>query len=299
LAGAVVVQDLITMTGVIRMSALPTRLFALLGVLPLMTVMLVAAPTDAARAWAPEATATIKPGIQMYTGDAQCTGNFVFKDRVGHVYVGYAAHCAGRGQDTDTNGCTTPTHPVGTKVDFVTGGSVLSAGTTVGTGHLAYTSWGTMQRLHVRNANRCAYNDFALVRVDRASVGKVNPTVPGFGGPTGVAPLLSAGAPIYTVGSSSLRGSTAQKSGNVLDRVGGGLGYSISTSNPGIPGDSGSGFMDSLGRVTGVLSTINVGFSVTPVSNTMGNLGAELVWAQKYSGIPGLVLVRGTRSFRP
>ncbi|MCW2857692.1 MAG: hypothetical protein JWR52_3307 [Marmoricola sp.] len=164
------------------MSALPKRLMAALGVLPLVLVVLAAAPTDAARAWAPEATATITPGVQMYTGDAQCTGNFVFRDRAGHVYVGYAAHCAGRGQDTDTNGCTTPTNPVGTKVDFVTGGNFLFAGTTVGTGRLAYTSWGTMQRLKTRNANRCAYNDFALVRVDRASVWKVNPTVPGFGG---------------------------------------------------------------------------------------------------------------------
>ncbi|MCW2754216.1 MAG: hypothetical protein JWQ32_1627 [Marmoricola sp.] len=281
------------------MSVLPTRLLAALGVLPLVIVTLVAAPTDAARAWAPEARAAIKPGIQMYTAGAQCTGNFVFADRAGHVYVGYAAHCAGRGQNTDTNGCTTPTNPVGVKVDFVTGGNFLFSGTTVGTGHLAYTSWGTMQRLKIRNANRCAYNDFALVRVDRGSVGKVNPTVPGFGGPTGIAPLLSAGAAVYTVGSSSLRGSTVQKTGNVLARVGGGLAYEVNTSNPGIPGDSGSGFMDSFGRVAGVLSTINVGLSLTPVSNTMGNLGAELAWAQRYSGIVGLRLVRGTRAFRP
>ncbi|MCW2857693.1 MAG: hypothetical protein JWR52_3308 [Marmoricola sp.] len=57
--------------------------------------------------------------------------------------------------------------------------------------------------------------------------------------------------------------------------------------------------MDSFGRVAGVLSTINIGLSLTPVSNTMGNLGAELAWAQKYSGIRGLRLVRGTRAFRP
>lgn len=281
------------------MTALPTRLLAALCALPLVVVMLTASPTDAARAWAPEARAAITPGIQMYTANAQCTGNFVFKDRAGHVYVGYAAHCAGRGQDTDTNGCTTPTNPVGTPVDFVTGGNFFFSGTTVGHGRLAYTSWGTMQRLKVKNANRCAYNDFALVRLDKASIAKVNPTVPGFGGPTGIAPLLAAGAPVYTVGSSSLRGSTAQKSGNVLDRVGGGLAYSVSTSNPGIPGDSGSGFMDRFGRIAGVLSTINVGFSLTPVSNTMGNLGAELAWAQKYSGIRGLTLVHGTRGFKP
>jgi hypothetical protein len=33
------------------------------------------------------------------------------------------------------------------------------------------------------------------------------------------------------------------------------------------------------------------------VTNTMGNLVYELSWAQKYSGIVGLVLVNGTRGF--
>lgn len=282
------------------MSAAPTRLLAALGALPLVLVSLVASPTaDAARAWAPEATATIKPGVQMVTGDAQCTGNFVFKDAAGNVYVGYAAHCAGRGKDTQTNGCTTPTWTVGKAVTFVKGGNLFSAGTAVGTGRLAYTSWGTMQRLKVKNAARCAYNDFALVRVDRASVARVNPTVPGFGGPIGIAALLKTGAPVYTVGSSSLRGTTAKKTGKILGVVGGGLAYSVRTGNPGIPGDSGSGFLDASGRIVGVLSTINIGFSLQPVTNTMGNIGAELAWAQKYSGIKGLVLVAGTRSFKP
>ncbi|MCW2784514.1 MAG: hypothetical protein JWP74_1031 [Marmoricola sp.] len=283
------------------MSVVRVRLLAtLLGVVPLIGLVLVAAPTaDASRAWAPEATATIKPGVQMYTGDAQCTGNFVFKDKAGHVYVGYAAHCAGTGSDSQTNGCKTSSRKIGTEVDFVTGGNFFSAGTTVGKGKLAYSSWVTMHQRRTTNVNRCAYNDFALVRVDPGSVGKVNPTVPTFGGPTGVAPLLAVGAPIYTIGSSSLRGTTAAKTGTVLAVDGGGFAYDVRTGNPGVPGDSGSGFLDSKGRVTGVLSTLNVGIALMPVTNTMGNLTAELDWAQKYSGIKGLVLVHGTRGFKP
>src|SRR4051812_9416301 len=60
----------------------------------------------ATAAWAPAATATIHPGVMMYTDGAQCTANFVFTDSAGDVFVGYAAHCAGTGQATDTNGCT-------------------------------------------------------------------------------------------------------------------------------------------------------------------------------------------------
>ena len=43
-----------------------------------------------------------------------------------------------------------------------------------------------MQANGESNADTCAYNDLALVKLDPADVGKVNPSVPGFGGPTGV-----------------------------------------------------------------------------------------------------------------
>jgi len=279
-------------------------LVAALGVLPVVAALLsVGSTAEARRTWAPEATAKIQPGIQMYTAGAQCTANFVFKDAANNVYVGYAAHCAGKGESSDTNGCTTPSLPLGTPVSFVSGGNFFSSGKTVGRGKLAYSSWISMQKRKPKNAVRCGLNDFALVRVDRASVKDVNPTVPTFGGPVGLAaPPLSAGAKIYTIGNSSLRtGTPAKKSGKILARVGSRpvLGYDIQTANPGIPGDSGSGFMDSRGRAAGVLSTINIGLSLTPVTNTMGNLYYELAWAKKYSGIKGLVLVNGTRGFTP
>jgi hypothetical protein len=237
----------------------------------------------------------------MYTAGAQCTANFVFKDKAGNVYVGYAAHCAGKGESNDTNGCKTASLPMGTPVQFVTGGTFLTGGKLVGTGKLAYSSWASMHKYKTKNANRCAYNDFALVRLAKASVKNVNPTVPTYGGPIGLAtPPLVAKAAIYTVGNSSLRtGTPVAKTGEVLDRVAGSpvLAYEIQTDSPGIPGDSGSGFMDGKGRAAGVLSTITIGLGLNPVTNTMGNLVYELSWAQKYSGIVGLVLVNGTRGF--
>lgn len=285
------------------MSAAPARLFAaLLGTVALIAGVAASGPTaNAAPTWAPEKWAKIKPGVQMLTDGAQCTANFVFKDGAGRVYVGYAAHCAGTGSSSDTDGCTTKSLPLGTKVQFGTGGNLFSSGDIVGTGTLAYSSWRTMQRRGTTDPARCAYNDFALVRVDPGSVSKVNPTVPTWGGPNAIASTtLKVGTTIYTVGNSSLRsGTAAATTGSILRVVGGGLAYDIRTSNPGIPGDSGSGFMDARGRAAGVLSTISVGISLTPVTNTIGDLYRELRYAQLYSGISGLVLAKGTRPFAP
>lgn len=53
-------------------------------------------------------------------------------------------------------------------------------------GTLAYNSWLTMQAAGGGDPDTCAYNDLALIRLDPTDVGKVNPSVPGYGGPTGV-----------------------------------------------------------------------------------------------------------------
>lgn len=283
------------------MSLTRTRLFALLAALVVAVAAMGAlTPSGAVPRWASVSTATIRPGIQMVTQGAQCTANFVYYDAAGNVYLGMAAHCAGKGSSSDINGCTTPSYPLGTTVEFRRGGNLFTSGTLVGRGTLAYSSWLNMQRLHTTNTARCTYNDLALVKVNVADRGKVNPTVPVWGGPRtiGGAPL-APGAKLYTVGNSSLRFGTGfgqGKTGSVIDRVAG-LAYEIKTGSPGIPGDSGSGFMDATGRAMGVLSTIEVGLSLNPVTNTMGDLYAELTWARNYSGIRGLMLAAGTQPF--
>ena len=91
--------------------AIPRRLAGAASVLAsavLAAALSTAAPAGAATTaadWAPADSAEITPGVQMYTEGAQCTGNFVFSDGAGNTYVGYAAHCAGTGAATDTNGC--------------------------------------------------------------------------------------------------------------------------------------------------------------------------------------------------
>src|SRR5688500_19142248 len=78
-------------------------------------------------AWAPADTAQIHPGTMMYTDGAQCTANFVFTNGAS-VYVGYAAHCAGTGEATDTNGCDAGSLTLGMRVEFVEGGRHVSDG---------------------------------------------------------------------------------------------------------------------------------------------------------------------------
>ncbi|MDN4162213.1 hypothetical protein [Nocardioides abyssi] len=276
---------------------------ALLASAVLGGAMVSAVPASAAPQWAPAGSAKIHPGVQMYTAGGQCTGNFVFTDASSNVYVGYAAHCAGTGEATDTDGCLAASLPLGTKVTFNEGGSLLAEGTKVGGGTLVYSSWDTMRRLGTKDATTCAYNDFALVKVDAADVGKVNPSIPFWGGPTGIdTDGTTAGEQVYSYGNSSLRFGLellSPKTGISLgDTAGdGGWSHPLYTLTPGVPGDSGSAFVDKQGEAIGTLSTL--GLAPLPLSNNIGDLGKELAFAQQHSGISGLQLVEGTEPFDP
>jgi hypothetical protein len=269
---------------------------------------MIAAPTSATAAgnvtvaWAPAASATITPGVQTNTaGSGQCTANFVFTDDAGNVYLGQAAHCASTGEATDTDGCLAASLPLGTRVTFNRGGSLLSSGTQVGAGTLVYSSWLTMQSAGESDADVCAYNDFALVQVDAADVSKVNPSIPFWGGPTGINTTGTAvGDTVYSFGNSGLRFGVEQlspKQGISLGTTGSGWTHPVYTMTPGVPGDSGSAFLDGSGRALGTLSTLAI--APLPASNGVGDLSHELAYAQANSGIAGLALANGTEPFSP
>ena len=243
----------------------------------------------AASAWAPAGSATIHPGVMTFTNGAQCTSNFVFQD-ASNVYLGQAAHCSGTGAATDTNGCTSSSLPVGTPVD-VTGASKP--------GTLVYNSWITMQAKGETNADACAYNDLALVKIDPADVSKVNPSVPGFGGPTGVSTVGGLGSTVYSYGNSELRGGVTKlspKQGVIVQNQGNGWSHNAYTVTPGIPGDSGSGFMNASGGAVGVLSTVEL--APEPASNNFGDIGKEIAYMHANSSFSGANLVPGTQPFK-
>lgn len=252
-------------------------------------------------AYASAETATIHPGTMMYTDGAQCTANFVFTDSSGATYVGYAAHCAGQGAATDTDGCDTDSLPLGTRVEFVEGGSLVDGGEVVGSGTLAYSSWLAMQRAGETDADACAYNDFALVKVAADSVADVNPSVPFWGGPTGLDTNgTRATDDVYSYGNSSLRGGAeplSPKRGSSLGDEGNGWSHTVYTATPGIPGDSGSAFLSESGQAVGTLSTVQL--APLAGANGVSDLAKELDYARTVGGVSGLALVDGTEPFTP
>jgi hypothetical protein len=261
-----------------------------LAALAATTCLILAAAGSAAAAptWAPAAIAPVHPGVMTFTAGAQCTSNFVFYDAANTVYLGQAAHCAGTGGNTETNGCSAGTLPVGTPVE-VDGASQP--------GTLAYSSWATMQSNGETDANTCAYNDISLIKLDPADYGKVNPSVPTLGGPTGITTSTQLGDTVFSYGNSSLRAGItllSPKEGKSLGTDGNGWTHQVYTVSPGIPGDSGSGFMDDQGRAFGVLSTLQLAPLVG--ANGVSDLSRMLAYMKAHGG-PDVTLAQGTQAF--
>src|SRR3954447_1252350 len=160
------------------------------------SLVTLAVTASGASAWAPASTATVHPGIQTFTNGSQCTANFVYTDGT-NTYLGQAAHCSGTGGNTATNGCSSPSLPNGTPVD-------------IGTGHpatMVYNSWNAMQAQGETDANTCQYNDIALLQLSAADVANTNPSIPFWGGPTGVNTTgTQVGDEVESYGNSELRG---------------------------------------------------------------------------------------------
>jgi hypothetical protein len=258
---------------------LVTALVAVAGLLAL---------AGTASAWAPAATASVHPGVMTFTDGAQCTANFVFSDGT-NTYIGQAAHCSGTGGATETNGCDSASLPVGTPVE-VDGASRP--------GTMVYNSWITMQQAGETDPDTCQYNDLALVQLDPADVPNVNPSVPYWGGPVGLGGATAQGEKVYSYGNSSLRAGVATlspKTGLSLGTDSGGWNHTVYTATPGIPGDSGSGFLDKSGKAFGVLSTV----AIAPLagSNGVGDLANELGYLHSHTSFTGVQLVNGTEPF--
>jgi hypothetical protein len=249
----------------------------------------VSAPVaSAAPTWAPAATAPIHPGVQTFTEGAQCTANFVFYDAT-DVYIGQAAHCSGTGGSTETDGCTSASLPIGTPVE-VTGASQP--------GVLVYNSWITMQAAGETDPDTCAYNDFALVRLAPVDAANVNPSIPFFGGPTGIDTDGTApGQQVYSYGNSSLRFGITQlspKRGISTGDAGNGWSHNVFTLTPGIPGDSGSAFLASDGKALGTLSTLQLAPFVG--ANGVGDISREFAYLGSHTSF-SVQLALGTEAF--
>jgi hypothetical protein len=247
----------------------------------------IAAPAAAEPTWAPADSATVHPGVQTVTEGGQCTSNFVYFDGANNVYLGQAAHCSSTGGSTETDGCDSGSQPLGTPVE-VEGASKP--------GTMVYNSWLTMQANGESDPDTCAYNDLALVKLDPADYGKVNPSIPFWGGPTGITDTVAQGEKVLSYGNSSLRLGITQlspKEGLSLGQTGNGWSHEVYTVTPGIPGDSGSAFINRDGKAFGVLSTLQIAPKVG--ANGVGDLSRELAYANANGA--GVTLANGTEPF--
>jgi hypothetical protein len=257
-----------------------------------------AAPVEAGSpvvtGWAPAGRAAIHPGVVTETaGGGTCTANFVFTqgDR---VFLGQAAHCAGTGAATETDGCRSATGPLGTDV------TIHGSDGRNRTGDMVYSSWVAMQADGEPDRDVCAYNDFALIELSSGDTADVNPSVPFFGGPTGLhegavqvdSQVLGYGNSTTRLGIEALR----PKVGTVVSSVPGGFSHEVYAVSPGIPGDSGAGYLTDDGAAVGLLSTLNL--APLPVSNGMTDLRKALQYAASH-GFADLDLEPGTEQFTP
>lgn len=261
-----------------------------LAALVVVTPML---PADAAAGddeWAPVDEATVTPGAQTITGGAgQCTANFVFTEAQ-DVYLGQAAHCASLAGPTATNGCETDALPLGTKV-------AIEGADHPGT--LAYSSWTTMKTVGEQDVDTCRFNDFALVKIHPDDRDKVNPSMPVFGGPTGLNTSgTQFGDPVYGYGDSQLRlgiEPLSPKEGVSRGTSADGWTHNIYVVTPGIPGDSGGPVLDEDGKALGILSTVML--APNPGSNEVTDVSRALAYANQHTAFE-FGLVPGTEGFR-
>jgi hypothetical protein len=270
---------------------LRARLRVPVPILLVPALLMLASPAASAAVppgWAPASTAAIHPGIETYTQGSQCTANFVYVDGA-HVYLGQAAHCSSTDSSGETDGCRGHSLPLGTEV------RVIGAGRP---GTMVYNSWLAMQGSGEKDASTCAYNDLALIRIDPADVPAVNPSMPAWGGPVGLNTTGTAsGDPVYSYGHSSLLlglGALGPRQGQSRGDQGEGWSHIVLEYPPGIPGDSGSAFLDAHGNALGVLSTINIG---TDFSNGLGDLSRELAYLHTHTPLTAVRIALGTEPF--
>ncbi|MGB0652893.1 MAG: trypsin-like peptidase domain-containing protein [Thermoplasmatota archaeon] len=228
--------------------------------------------------WPAVDAATVRPGVQMISEGGQCTSNFVFTSPDNRtLYLGFAAHCVGEGESTDTNGCDTPSLPLGSAIE-IQGASQPA--------ELVYSSWQTMEDVGETDGAACSYNDFAVVALHPDDRGMVHPAMFHFGGPTELAPSVEVGETVLTFGNTGLRPGPEEldrRQGLVVANGGDGWTHTVYTATPGLPGDSGSGVLTGDGRALGVLVTL--GIAPLAGSNGVTNLLKAMDYAQENAGL--------------
>ena len=250
------------------------------------------ASAEPQRGFAPVEDAAIGPGVQVATpvgnGAELCTANFVYSDGSA-VYLGTAAHCMGtEDAGSSVDGCTEPVMDEGTRIAIRGRDGKEYAGT------LAYDSWATMQANGEKDPAVCTENDLALIEIAPEDVARTSPTVPGVGGPTELdTDGTKDGEKVYSYQPNQV-GVAPHKQGVSLGQPDPWT-HVVATSPPGVPGDSGSGYVDAQGRAFGSLSSL----MAPTTTNGVADIAQALSYAAENGPVGDVSLVPGDRPFSP
>ncbi len=206
---------------------------------------------------------TIQPGSERPAGQYPvCTYNFIFRDETGRRYIGIAGHCIGLwATDVGQEMHVTDVGRIGAvvwKAPLPTGRAAFPV--PEGDPHAC-------GGLRPEGAEYCI--DFALVEIDPALHGRIDPALRHWGGPTGFVPReeIEAGTTMYHYGHGTGFGAhemTRPRVGVVLGTVTGGCGYRTAFPNSG--GDSGGPQIVGDGRALGFASAFGEGDGAIGVS---------------------------------
>ena len=166
----------------------------------------------------PELATGIRPGSQMFIeypdgATAGCTANFIWRDSVGDLYIGAAGHCflpsdrnasknARRDGESDEDVYDVSQLDVSVCDDCTVGGTtgLIFTGTTIALGDVAYA------RQNLPDGSEVGH-DFGLVRIPPSAEDAVDPSLPQFGGPSGVSEgAVPAGLPVNQYGAGVANG---------------------------------------------------------------------------------------------
>lgn len=278
-----------------------------------VTTVLTAPAAAAAPAQPAPAPGAIGPGVRIATpvrgGAELCTANFLFTGSgrpdghadgergaehqsapSGELYLGAAAHCmAGEEARSSVDGCVEPVMPEGIEVRIAGRDGRTYSGT------VAYNSWKVMQDRGETDRDLCLFNDLSLIRLGPEAAAVADPTVPGFGGPTGLDTDGTVdGEPVYSHQPNQLP-ATPNKQGRSLGRPEGPRSHVVLTVPGGVPGDSGAGYLDGQGRAFGLLSSL----LVPTTANGVTDLALALDYAAEHGRVGALEVVPGNRPFSP
>jgi hypothetical protein len=209
--------------------------------------------------WAPAATASIHPGVQVTIAQTTCTAGFVLTDGT-KVYLAVPASCDGVDAGKANDGCRAATMPVGLPV------------TVQGAKHratLAYSSWAWMAGAGVTDTSLCDANDLALVRLDARDIASTNPMVPGGNGPRGVAASSPA------MGTQVTAYAAAPAAGLVVSNADGNRTHQASFASSFTTADAGAPVLTGDGKALGMLSVVP---QAAPQPADVHDLALELVY---------------------